>query len=216
MKDSWKIHNFPFDKQTLRFSIENSQFDTSSFIFVVDTAGANHHRFTVSGWQIDSFNVSAGVKEYETAFGDPEAMAPISDYATFRVKMVMERDAWGLFWKLFLGMYVSFLIAMICLFIHADNIDSRLGLSVGSLFTAIGNKYIIDSSLPESSSFTLVDTLHGITLLFIFFIIAISVYVLRLAKSGKMKKAKRTDKFFIWLLGTVYIVFNLLFILLSV
>lgn len=27
MKDSWKISNFPFDRQTLRLSIENSQFD---------------------------------------------------------------------------------------------------------------------------------------------------------------------------------------------
>lgn len=28
MKDSWTINNFPFDKQKLRFSIENSQFDS--------------------------------------------------------------------------------------------------------------------------------------------------------------------------------------------
>jgi hypothetical protein len=40
---------------------------------------------------------------------------------------------------------------------HPDGIDSRFGLSVGSLFAVIGNKYIIDSSLPESTSFTLVD-----------------------------------------------------------
>jgi hypothetical protein len=51
-------------------------------------------------------------------------------------------------------------------------IDSRFGLSVGSLFAVIGNKYIIDSALPESSSFTLVDLLHGITLFFILAVIA--------------------------------------------
>ena len=51
MKDSWKISNFPFDKQTLRFSIENSQFGAESLVFVADTIG-NHFdpRFTINGW----------------------------------------------------------------------------------------------------------------------------------------------------------------------
>ena len=36
MKDSWRIGNFPFDRQALRFSIENSQFDSRSMVFVAD------------------------------------------------------------------------------------------------------------------------------------------------------------------------------------
>src|SRR6187455_510846 len=39
MKDSWRIENFPFDHQTLRLSIENSQFDSSALIFIPDTVG---------------------------------------------------------------------------------------------------------------------------------------------------------------------------------
>jgi hypothetical protein len=31
MKDSWQINNFPFDEQKLRVSIENSQYDTSTY-----------------------------------------------------------------------------------------------------------------------------------------------------------------------------------------
>ena len=37
MKDSWRVTNFPFDRQTLRLSIENSQFDSRSLIFVADS-----------------------------------------------------------------------------------------------------------------------------------------------------------------------------------
>lgn len=33
MKDAWKIQSFPFDRQKLRFSIENSQYDSGSLIF---------------------------------------------------------------------------------------------------------------------------------------------------------------------------------------
>ena len=73
--------------------------------------------------------------------------------------MDIERDAWGLFMKIFIGMYIAFLIAIISFTPHPSELEPRFGLPVGGLFAAVGNKYIIDSLLPESSSFTLVDTL---------------------------------------------------------
>ena len=42
MKDTWHIRDFPFDKQKLRLSIENSQYDSKSLIFVPDTLGENY------------------------------------------------------------------------------------------------------------------------------------------------------------------------------
>jgi len=209
MKDNWKITNFPFDRQKLRLSFENSQYDSRSLVFDIDTLG-NHYdpRFTLRGWKIDSFDISSGKKMYETTFGDESLSKPHVEYSSYKVKIGIKRDAGELFWKMFLGMYVAFLIAYICFYIHADNIDSRFGLSVGSLFAAIGNKYIIDSSLPESNSLTLVDTLHGITLLFIFLIVAASAYALRLVKKDKLSSANRFDMIAAQVLLALYIIIN--------
>lgn len=194
MKDSWSITNFPFDKQRLWFSIENSQYDASYLVFAADTVGQNFDpRFVLRGWQIDSFTLSTGIKAYETAFGDPALENPHMEYSSFRVKVSLHRDATDLFWKMFLGMYAAFLISFICFFIHADNIDSRFGLSVGALFAVIGNKYVVESSMPEATSFTLVDALHGVTLLFIFVVVTTSVYALKLVKANQLKKANRFD-----------------------
>ena len=213
MKDSWTITNFPFDRQRLRLGIENSQFDTRSLIFAADTVG-NHYdkRFTISGWSIDSFDIATNIKVYETSFGDASLEKPRSEYSVFRVRIGIIRDSWGLFWKMFLGMYVSLLIAYVCFFIHADSIDSRFGLSVGALFAAIGNKYVIDSSLPESTTFTLVDTLHGLTLIFIFCVITASVYALKLAKANKVKQANRFDMIIGHVLLLIYLALNFYYI----
>jgi len=113
---------------------------------------------------------------------------------------------------MFLGMYLAFLIAYTCFYIHADGIDSRFGLSVGSLFAAIGNKYIIDSSLPESTSFTLVDTLHGLTLFFIFTIIASTACSLYLVKKDQAKKAHRFDMLMAKVTIILYVALNVWFI----
>ena len=213
MKDSWRIDNFPFDNQRLRFSIENSQYDSRSLVFVPDTVGAHFDpRFTLNGWIIDSCIITAGIKKYETAFGDEKLSKPHTEYSAFRTRIVIKRSAAGLFWKMFLGMYIAFLIAYVCFFIHADIIDARFGLSVGSLFAVVGNKYIIDSSLPESTSFTLVDTLHGLTLFCILAVITGNVISLKLVKKGKHRKADRFDMYFAQTLLGIYVLLNIYFI----
>lgn len=213
MKDSWRIANFPFDQQRLRLSIENSQFDSRYLIFQADTVGSHFDpRFTVSGWKVDSCVILTGIKQYETAFGDESLSKPHTEYSNFRVRLVVDRDAGGLFWKMFLGMYISFLIAYVCFFIHADILDARFGLSVGALFAVIGNKYIIDSSLPESTSFTLVDTLHGLTLFCILLVIAANAWSLKLVKSGRSQQADKFDRYFAHALISIYVLLNIYFV----
>ena len=213
MKDSWSIDNFPFDHQVLRLSIENSQFDSQSMIFVPDTLGKQYDpRFTLRGWNIDSLKVSTGIKVYETAFGDTAIKVPHTEYSNFKVRVGISRDAMGIFWKMFLGMYVAFFIAFMCFYIHTDSIDSRFGLSVGSLFAVIGNKYIIDGSLPETTTFTLVDTLHGMTLVFILAVIISTAYSLKLIKKDKLSAANKFDRISSIVLLIAYVLLNIFFI----
>ncbi len=214
MKDSWRIDNFPFDHQRLRMSIENSQFDSSALVFLADTLGGHYDKYAMSrkGWRIDSFIMSTGMKSYETSFGESSLGKPYSVYGTFKVKIVIAREPWWLFLKMFLGMFIAFLIAYTSFHIHPDHIDSRFALSVGAIFAAIGNKYIVDSSLPESTSFTLVDTLHGVTLFFIFLVVASSAYSLQLVKKERHQVSRKFDRFMSKAILVLYIVINVYFV----
>jgi hypothetical protein len=196
MKQSWEVTDYPFDNQELNLHVENTMFDASSLVFKADTAGSRcDPTLTVDGWDVTDFKVSTGVSPYKTAFGDPSAEKQHSEYANFNIHIVLERSAWGLFFKIFLGMYIAFLIAAVSLMIKPELVDPRFGLAVGGLFAAVGNKYIIESNLPESSTFTLVDSLHSVTFLFIFFTIAVSAISLGLLNAGKTEKARKFDKF---------------------
>lgn len=214
MRDSWKIDNFPFDKQKLRFTIENSQYDSDALVFIEDTIGGHYSKWTISGWNVipDSFNITTYQKKYETGFGDEDLIKPQTKFSTFRMQVGIERDSWWLFLKLFIGMYISFLLSFLCFYIHRDSIDSRFSLTVGSLFCVIGNKYVVDSSLPESSTFTLVDSLHGLTLFFIFAIVTCSVYAFNLIKRDQIEQSERFDKRASSILLIVYLVLNIWFI----
>ena len=215
MKGTWKINDFPFDRQKLRFAIENSMYDSKALVFSEDTVGKHYGKYFLMGWEKDSFNIKTEMKRYETAFGDPELDKPESEYSSYKATIVVHRNSWEMFFKIFLGMYISFLISTICFFVHPDNMESRLALSVGSLFAVIGNKYIIDSSLPESNTFTMVDTLHGLTLLYIFLVIASSVYTLRLVRAGFEHRSEKQNRLMGWLLLLFYVALNIWVILQS-
>jgi hypothetical protein len=216
MKGTWRITQFPFDRQRLRFGIENSKYDVNDLVFKEEKGGDHYGKYFMTGWEKDSFNIKTSIRKYETNFGDPAMDQNHSEYSAYQVTIVVHRQSWELFFKIFLGMYIAFLISFVCFYIHPDHMDSRLALSVGSLFAVVGNKYIIDSSLPETNTFTLVDTLHGITLFYILIVILSSVYSLRLIKTDRMKSAERSNRNTAVLSLVIYILLNTWFIYMAV
>ena len=217
MKQSWEVSDYPFDDQELKLHVENTMFDAGSLIFKADTAGSKYDpKLTVDGWEITDFKVSTGINPYRTSFGDPRSQEQYSEYASFNINIKLERSAWGLFLKIFLGMYIAFFIAIISFIIQPHNVDPRFGLPVGGLFAAVGNKYIIDSILPENSSFTLVDSLHSITFLFIFFTISVSAVSLILINKGKAKEARRFDKIGAFAVVSLYFLINITLVLIAI
>jgi hypothetical protein len=209
MKENWNVNDFPFDQQHLQVQIENTLFDKSSLIFVADTLGSKFDtEEAIDGWTIKNFKASIKENGYETGFGDtrPEHLA--STFSQFYLEMDIERNAWGLFAKIFIGMYIAFFIAIISFAPRPSELEPRFGLPVGGLFAAVGNKYIIDSLLPESSSFSLVDTLHAFTFFGIFITLLISAYLLRLHDNGKKEQAERVNVIAFRTVVGVYVVAN--------
>jgi L-asparagine transporter-like permease len=113
-------------------------------------------------------------------------------------------------------MYIAFLIAIISFTPKPSELEPRFGLPVGGLFAAVGNKYIIDSLLPESSDFTLVDTLHALTYLAIFACLLVSAIALKYNDEDKIKESYKVNAVGAKLVIGIYIVANILFIILAI
>jgi len=215
MKQNWDVRDFPFDEQRLKVQIENTLFDNTSLVFKPDKNGSNFDKKeAIDGWAITHFEVTNGDNDYETGFGDPE-----SDYQVFsalKIGMNIERDAWGLFAKIFIGMYIAFLIAIISFTPKPSELEPRFGLPVGGLFAAVGNKYIIDSLLPESSDFTLVDTLHALTYLAIFACLLVSAIALKYNDKNKVNESLKVNTRGAKLVIGIYVIANIFFIILAI
>jgi len=217
MKESWDVEDFPFDQQHLKVQIENTLFDNSSLVFLPDSAGSRFaEEEAIDGWTIRNFRVRRSDNDYQTGFGDSRPGNTAYTFSQFVIEMDIERNAWGLFLKIFIGMYIAFLISMISFTPHPSELEPRFGLPVGGLFAAVGNKYIIDSLLPESSSFTLVDTLHTLTFLSIFGTLVVSAFALHLHDNGKPERALKVNRILSRIVVFGYIAGNIIAIILAI
>lgn len=215
MKNSWNVHDFPFDQQGLKMHIENTLFDKRSLVFVPDVQGSSFDpEEAIDGWKITKFEVTESSNDYLTGFGDQNTKG--QNFSSFDVYFGLERSAWGLFFKIFLGMYIAFMIATISFTPHPSEMEPRFGLPVGGLFAAVGNKYIIDSLLPESSAFTLVDTLHALTFIGIFAILLVSAIALKQYDNGKKEMAEETNRKGARIIITIYAICNVVFVALAI
>lgn len=208
MKINWKLKSFPFDKQNLKIILEDANADTSSIIYTPDIENSKiDSSFKLSGWTYKNVTMKQSIKIYSTNWGELNTSNDKSSYSRITVNLKINRIGWGLFFKLFSGAYVAYLIAMLVFFIDPIDVDPRFGLSVGGLFASVANKYVVDSSLPSNLVFSLADEIHLIVFVAILIAIILSVISLRCYKLEKFRISKKID-----LLGLVCLFSTVLFI----
>jgi hypothetical protein len=213
INQNWDLEHYPFDHQKLEIILEESQQDVRNLILVADKQKFKYNdNINIKGWKIDSSKSWNGISHYNSDFGDPTLNGE-SNYSKIHYTIFLSRKCWALFFKLFTGCYVAFLVSFLAFFIKPIYVDPRFGLSIGGLFAAVGNKYVVDANIPSSISFSLADKIHDCTFIFILFTIALSIISLKENDSIKLKKKTKFDKYAAFIVLISYILINFIFIL---
>lgn len=212
----WNVSDFPFDEQRIRIQFEDSYHDTNSVVYIADTVNSKINKlFNHKEWHIQGFRVRDEAYVYETTYGNPE-LTGNSVYPRIIAEIILKRNcSWVLLTKMLTGAYVAFLISCLVFFISPDKPDSRFGLCVGGLFAAIGNKYIVESMVPTTTTNTLMDNVHNLTFSFILLIVLITIITLRLFDSGnenKIRLAKKIDRLSFYSIILLFVLLNTLLI----
>ena len=160
---NWNLTEYPFDTQKLQFQIR-ANIDTS--IVRLNQSKFFKSTFTnvkglKEGYQIDAIEFEEKFNEQtneETFFPGVirKAVYPVANYS-----IVISRSGGWLFVKLFLGSFLAFIISWIVFLIPNNEFDSRISLTVGGIFGAIGNRYFVDSTIPTIQVLTKADMINN-------------------------------------------------------
>lgn len=215
INQNWDVTKFPFDKQNLSIKIEHTMLDADEVVFIADSENSKiDSTFALDDWDINSFQLKGIKRTYNTTFGDP-VLKGSSTYPGVEAEIIITRaHSTGILVKMLTGVYVAFSIALLG-FLIKPSLADRLGLCVGGIFAAVGNKYIIESVVPSSTANTLLDSIHNLTFVSILVMIAITVASLKWSDSTDERlilKSKRLDRISFVMLLAIFIIANIILI----
>jgi hypothetical protein len=204
----WDLTKYPFDKQNITISVESADYESEKRIIVPDTLLIDPNFINnEKEWIFSNFRINDTIINYATSFGNPKKFES-TEYSRISLNFdITRQNKWVTFFKLFIGILISFLIALSVFYIRPINLDARFGLCVGGLFSAVGSKYIVDGIIPVKYQNTLFDYIHNVTFFYILLITAISILSLKFYESNEIrgiKKSKKIDEIGLLFCSTTY------------
>ena len=209
----WDLRNYPFDKQQLKVVFESKK-DTSMlklnpFILYPPKIDGSKFNYLMDGLTVTNITTE---KKYVTSQITLNYIEGIRDSVYEQLIFNIEIDRTGsyLYFKLFFGGFLSFLISFLVYFINPKNFDTRITLSLGGIFGADGNKYFVENSMPSLQVLTKADIINNLVIIFI--IINIFIVIDQQTKNINLWKFEK-NKFSAYTMFLLFFLFNLLVVL---
>lgn len=192
---NWDLGNYPFDTQKLLFEIQ-TELDTS-IVSIVPSA-----KFT-STFEKKMRSLTAGYEITEVTYRSeykpkPSEIIQISPTIkrpmvtqSFLVELNIKRNGVVLFFKIFTGGILSYLISCMVFLIPLKELESRINLAVGGIFGAIGSSAFVYEVLPVVNVFNKADAINNLIIGMVVF----NILVL-LLQQGTFKRVNIDGKYF--------------------
>jgi len=210
---SWDMREYPFDEYNLPIEFGEGIYDTNTVTYVADKRQSGIEPDAMPAhWGIARFRFDTGAMQYPSTFGDPTLTKPLTSMAFGKAVIEVERQHGAIFFKLLIGAYVAFLLAVISYRIKTDQptlFSARVGLLVGSLFATIVNLRATESVLGRTEDFTLVDQIHLLITVYILIAAVSALISRRLCEHERIEKSREVD-------GISFILFTASFIAINV
>jgi hypothetical protein len=174
-RHSYSLASYPFDRQRLEIPFEDSNADSTQFLYSPDlanTACAPH--LNLDDWLVSRCSLRVDRHDYATNFGDPEvASGTVHSYGRGILAIAMTRSQpVTQYVKSTSIIYPSVLLIIISFFLMTEatnTLGARMSTAGGALFSVALSMKALSSQLNADSHFTLMDSIGLIALVAVVF-----------------------------------------------
>lgn len=192
----FNIMRYPLDNHMLTLHIEEKKHTWHEFQYVVDVENSKRSsRVKIPGYKIiGEPQLIVKPHAYKSNRGDPSRNGIEGNtYSQFIYGLAIQRPDWGLYFKMFQGLFASVAIAFLAFFFTPTS-GERIRLGVGAFFASVASSYVNLGQLPGVSMVTMTDMMNGIAMATIFLTLWSSVISARLASNEDyMEASKKLD-----------------------
>lgn len=208
------LNDFPLDSHGLSIWIEDSTYQASQFVYVLDQEGSGvAPDIKLPGWTIEGWELTSPTHAYATGFG--ETASNSQEYATALFTLNIERPQSFFVWKLLLPLIIVLLLGCSVLLVHPSFTEVRLAGPATALLTLVFLQQTYSSSLPDNGSLVLLDKIYALAYALVIGLICTTIVTshwVRVDEEGNSVRAVRLDRmaaaglFALFLLGTAILV----------
>ncbi|MDC3167046.1 hypothetical protein OA950_02150 [Candidatus Pelagibacter sp.] len=155
IKNDFNLRSFPFDKQTLKFQINDIGYGIEARIF--ESSSYTYRAFDkflkkddIPGWEKKSFlinnNPYTPVTQYSGTFNDSHL-----------VEIELERKHGYYIFKVILPIILILMVCWSVVWVDPKELEARLTITIVCLLSLIAYNFVIDSELPKLEYLTVLD-----------------------------------------------------------
>jgi len=180
------VQNFPFDKQNFEIRIAFADETTNELQLVSDTGTTSGiaDKFSLPDWK---------VLKWEIVFNPYKPTGSSEDVASFALVLYAARFASHFIWKVILPLILIVAMSWVVFWIDPSETGAQIGVGTTSMLTLIAYRFVVEDMVPTVPYLTRIDYfILGSTLL-VFAALLQVVITSRLAKTGRLKIARKID-----------------------
>ena len=200
----FNVVRYPLDNHLLTIRIEDSDHQWHELRYAPDVHGAEYSsRVKVPGYRLKQDQVINKPHAYKSTRGDPRLPAEYQAvYSQLNYAIKIDRPDWGLYFKMFQGLFASVTIAFLA-FLFGPRSGERVSLGIGAFFASVASSYINLNQLPDVGVVTLVDMANGLAMATIFLTLLGTLISSRMAITTSESSARIFDRvsLFMFVLG---------------
>jgi hypothetical protein len=183
---------FPFDSHRLRIEIE-SPFEDDYLQYVIDREDSMLDPEVYSpGWHISDFSIHEDRKHYPTDFGLKERTN--DKYSRAIVEVTAQHVGWRLAIDYFVGFITCVLICLAGYLVHPRMLPARATMIGTAVFSAVGNKYVVNSLTDTSSGAQLANVVVVTSFSMVLILLLSSIACERMIEAGQTDRALKTNR----------------------
>ena len=188
---SWNFSGFPLEQLSLTVGVEPLSIFYDQLQFgLMKTPVKINDKIRLFDWKIASISAEIKKHEYNTDFGVPNFDGEGSKFSQFSIHVGFARKGLRLFFQIFSVLYLSYFLSLASFFIPITELNSKIGLMIGSIFALIGNDFVIQAMFPPVGQFTLVDKIE----ILIFGCIIFAIIIMLITRYFFRKSWKTTGR----------------------
>jgi len=199
------LYDYPFDRQNLVVSLENTMGGTGHIEFILDENPlAVNKDLQIPGFQIGRVTLSTTEHSYPTNFGDSR-VAPNEKYSRIVVNVPITRSMLTYALKLIFPTLCVMLSVALIFFLSPMRVDARVGIGITALLTLVALQMTLNEELPEIDYMMLMDKIYLAGYLFVIGVLAVVIRSARYEDRGERIKAERIDRLSLKTLTPLYL-----------